>query len=246
MGLDSAVAAVHIIGRTAYYLHFGTARALGAVIVISISVSVPFSVPIPVPIALSIVVPVPIRVPAPVSISATTADSEISATAAVHPNAAWLVPPRAAVIAGGVAALANHLNAPVGVSRTEIAAAVIGGAVNAVGGIRSCVASDLEIGAAAAVHPDTPVIFKAPGAVEDARGFTALLDQLHARAHVRVAIVPLHVVGGARNDLPLRGVAGRGWCCTDKDYEQEDQDRSGIKEAQEFHEDLFVTHCNEV
>jgi hypothetical protein len=114
-----------------------------------------------------------------------------------------------------------------------------------VGGLGSRVASDLEIGAAAAVHPDTPVVFKAPSAVEDARGLTALLNQLHACAHIRVAIIALHIVGGARNDLPLRGIAGRAWCCAGKNCKQA-EDCSWTKDAQEFHGEPLRYPCNEV
>jgi hypothetical protein len=60
--------------------------------------------------------------------------------------------------------------------------------------------SGLEIGPAAAIHPNTPAVV-APAVALTASGVAALFYQLYPAAGIGWAIVPVHVIRGARNYL---------------------------------------------
>jgi len=132
------------------------------------------------------------------------AELEVRAAPAIHPNAAAVVPPGTPVRAIGVTAAAREADPVARVHGTEVASHVIGSAIDRVAlAVAAPVRyAGLEIGAAAAVHPDAAVIV-APSPAEIAWRTAALAHKLHAAARVRLARVPVHVVRRASDGLRL-------------------------------------------
>jgi hypothetical protein len=215
----------HVIGRASHDLH------ATAIVSVSVTVSVPVSV------IISVSIPVAISA---ISVSAAPANLEIGAAPAIHPYALWVISPRLAVVACSAAALEGELHSPSGVGWTFVASAVIGGAVHAVAVVRAgrVEVTHLEVGAAAAIHPNAPVIGIAPRLVKNARRVAALLDKLNASADIGGAELPLHVIRRARDDLRLLGKGGRRRICRVTNSQRNREQRNKAQEVWSFHQSL--------
>jgi hypothetical protein len=121
--------------------------------------------------------------PAAAIVSSSSANPEIRAVAAVHPDPAIVVTPRAAELTGGATELADHLHAAARVCGVDVAPTVIRGAINAVAVVSGAPAEagGLEVAAAAMVHPNPTSANETPGTVENARRIAALPYQLPPR-----------------------------------------------------------------
>jgi hypothetical protein len=144
------------------------------------------------------------RLPAATA-ATTSANLEICAASPIDPDAAGIVSPRTAEVARRAADLPNDAHAAARVGGAHIASTVVGRAINVVTIVPPAPAraASLEIGLAAAVHPDPTAVHIAPRLVEDARSVTALLDELHATPDIGGAVISPHIVGGAGDELPL-------------------------------------------
>ncbi len=150
-------------------------------------------------------------------------DLKIGSAAPVHPDAPLIEAPGAAIIARRAAALAHQLNSASRIRCTPILPAIIGRTVNVVAVVPSFpvaaapavisvpvpipvsapASADLEIGSAAAVHPDAPIVVP-PRLALDAGGIAFLPDHLNSAARIRRANMPAHVIGITAHHPPLR------------------------------------------
>jgi hypothetical protein len=175
-----------------------------AVVAIPVVVTITVAVVIAVPAAAVIVAPV-VRPFAPFTVAAVD-DFEIGATAAVDPNAVAVIAPGAIEDAIGFATLADDEDAVARVRGAELAIHVVGGAVDERGGAGLPVASDAEIGTAAAVNPNA-ALAETPSLALDASGLAALANQAHTEARIGGAPGALHVVCGAVDHVGIAEAA---------------------------------------
>jgi len=149
-----------------------------------------------------VAVPAPAVVVAPVAgpfmpfAIATVDDFEVGAAAVVDPDAIAVVSPGAVEDAIGFAALADDEDAVARVDGAEIAIHVVRRAIEDSSGSRFPISRDAEIGAAAAVNPDSPLA-RTPSLALNAGGLAALANHAYAEAGIRRTPGTSHVVGGA-------------------------------------------------
>ena len=139
------------------------------------------------------------------------ADAEVSAAAAVDPQAALVKTPGVAADAGRAADLADELNIATVANGAPVSFPVVGGAGDnrrpRRWGSRT---TDHELGSAATVDPQATLV-EAPGVTADARRAADLADELDIAGVAYGAPVSFPVVGGAGDPLGLTvsGLEGR-------------------------------------
>src|ERR1700688_169680 len=142
------------------------------------------------------VVVVPVARPlAPFAVAAVN-DFKVGAAPTIYPDAFAIITPSAVEDAIGLAALADDEDAVARVHRAKIAVHVIGRAVDQGSRFRLPVAGNAEVGAAAAIRPDSALAI-APRLAFDARGLATLANQVHPKAGICGAPDAFHGVGGA-------------------------------------------------
>jgi len=138
---------------------------------------------------------------------AQSSNLKIRPAATVDPYSAPVVTPSASVNTVGVTALADESHPAVGIDRARPASHIVGRAINDLyaGSARlpaAASSANLEIGATAAVDPDTPT-FVSPRTAEVARRAADLANDAHPAACVGGAHVASAIVGGAVNVVTL-------------------------------------------
>lgn len=122
---------------------------------------------------------------------------KIGAAATVNPDPSSIIAPCAAINTIRIAALTDDAGATLGIDGAAVAAAIVGGTVDGLL-LRRLPArlSDLEIGTAAAINPNTLAI-PAPGLTKGARRAAALINELNTSAGVGRAIFAATIFGRA-------------------------------------------------
>jgi hypothetical protein len=143
------------------------------------------------------------------AVAASTCEDEVGAAATVYPEAAVIDAPGLAANAGGAADLTDELRVTCAADGAPIPFAIVGGAGDGLLGWAVATVEG-EVGAAAAVYPETPVV-DAPGLAANAGRAADLADELSVACAADGAPVSFAVVGGASNAL-LAAVAGLCGC----------------------------------
>jgi hypothetical protein len=141
-----------------------------------------------------------------VGLSESSTDTELCTASTVNPEAALIDAPCIVLIAGRAADLAIEGDIAAATDVTPVSATVVGGAGDELGWWRTgwrasgTTSAIGEVGAAAAVDPETTVI-DSPGLVADAGGAADLADELYVTTATDGTPVATTVVGGAGDGL---------------------------------------------